>query len=358
MKHRVERHAEGLAAALLVLAGVLGCARPSTLFVPPAASVAIVPAPADASPPPVFAPAPAPVDSAPLAPEPPPPPSVSLADARRILFADDASAPTCADASIAAAVHCFLAARYSSDPRAAAVATSLYDATGDVAGLSSAETMEGGFRGVLHLVPELPVGARRKHLEWVASSVTDYDDFFQRLTEGVPQLPRYRWHALSLRFMRSVGRTTPSAYAEGWSIAYNVDGSLNTSRDAVRELLFHEIFHLNDSAHGDWSKPALGPIFDGLIARCHASTACLRPYAPSSTLVRGGTYYAFQPTNGDAVHEYAAELAIRYYEEERAILHGEPPLPRFKCGPTENGRAWTLLVNEFFGGIDRTPPCP
>ena len=30
----------------------------------------------------------------------------------------------------------------------------------------------------------------------------------------------------------------------------------------------------------------------------------------------------------------------------------------FKCGPPENARAWRLLVDEFFGGLDRTPACP
>ncbi len=141
-------------------------------------------------------------------------------------------------------------------------------------------------------------------------------------------------------------------------IAYNVDGSLNTSPDAVRELLFHEIFHLNDVAHGDWSPAAMGAIFDSIVARCHASTPCLAPYAPTTTLVRGGTYYAFQQNNGAPVREYAAELALRYYREQRAVMRGAPPAVRFKCGRPENGRAWTLLVDEFFAGVDRTAPCP
>src|SRR5262249_7923703 len=147
-----------------------------------------------------------------------------------------------------------------------------------------------------------------------------------------------------------------SAYAEGWDVSYNVAGSLNTSADAVRETLFHEIFHLNDAAHGTWSPNALGPLFDAIVSRCGANTACLRPYAPNSTLVRGGTYYAFQPGNG--VGEYAAELAIRYYRETRAAL-GKKPLAGapFKCGPEENARAWDLIVREFFGGADLSPGC-
>jgi hypothetical protein len=73
--------------------------------------------------------------------------------------------------------------------------------------------------------------------------------------------------------------------------------------------------------------------------------------------VRGGTYYAFQENNGDAVHEYAAELALRYYREQRAVLRGEPTGKRFKCGPPENAQAWGLVAAEFFRGEDRTGPC-
>ena len=75
-------------------------------------------------------------------------------------------------------------------------------------------------------------------------------------------------------------------------------------------------------------------------------------------MVRGGTYYAFQPNNGDAVHEYAAELALRYYRENRASMREEAlKKPGFKCGPPENLRAWSALSAEFFGGVDRTPTC-
>jgi hypothetical protein len=161
-----------------------------------------------------------------------------------------------------------------------------------------------------------------------------------------------------------VGRTTPSAYAEGWSVSYNVSGSLLVSADAVRETLFHEIFHLNDFAHGDWSGSQLRSIFDAIVSRCGTRVACLRPYAPGDTMVRGGTYYAFQPDNGEAVHEYAAELALRWYQEQRAVLRHEarlparlPARPAFKCGPEENRRAWEAMVAEFFGGADATPAC-
>jgi hypothetical protein len=141
-----------------------------------------------------------------------------------------------------------------------------------------------------------------------------------------------------------------------WRVAYNVEGGINTSADEVRDTLFHEIFHLNDAAHGEWSAAALGPIRDGIVARCGARTPCLRPYAPGKTMVRGGTYYAFQPGNG--VAEFAAELALRYHTEQRLVWQGKPVPQPFKCGPEENRRAWSLLVDEFFAGIDRVPDCP
>lgn len=171
--------------------------------------------------------------------------------------------------------------------------------------------------------------------------------------------PPYRWRALALRFFRSVGRVTPSAYASDWHVSYNVSGSLLGSEAGVRDTLFHEIFHLNDAAHQDWSARALRATFDFIVKKCTtANMACLAPYAPGETVVRGGTYYAFQPDNGDAVREYAAELALRWYTEHRAVQHGEK-LPRtpFKCGPPENARAWALMVAEFWGGIDQIPAC-
>ncbi len=354
--------ARARATALLFVAA---CSRPSAPPAPTVAQAMASPSASESVAPSASATAPAPPAAAAFSIAAPPPvaPRIGAAEARSLLFPPgDATAPACEDAGAVDPTPCLLAARYAAAPSAAAVARSLYETTGDVAGLLPAETMEGGFRGTLHLVPELPVRGRQRHLEWVASAAADYDDFFHRLTASDPDHARnpvpYRWRALGFRFMRSVSRTTPSAYATGWTVAYNVDGSLNTSRDAVRELLFHEIFHLNDAAHGDWSVRALGAVFDSIVSRCHVAMGCLAPYAPTDTRVRGGTYYAFQPDNGEAVHEYAAELALRYYREERAVLRGERPLAAFKCGPPENARAWHLLVDEFFGGLDRTPACP
>ncbi len=245
------------------------------------------------------------------------------------------------------------------DPEAGRAAADLYRVSGAVAGLLPQEHMDGGFRGQLLLVPELPIGGHRRHLGWVLAAHQDFERFFEGLRAIAPEKVRFRSRGLGYRFFRSHKRTTPSAYALGWNVAYNVVGSLNTSASGVRETLFHEIFHLNDFAHGDWSPGALGAIYDGIVKRCGTRAACLKPWAPGETMVRGGTYYAFQPGNGASVHEYAAELATRYYLEQRAILRSEAfGKPSFKCGPPENRAAWEAMSKEFFGGLDRVPPCP
>jgi hypothetical protein len=247
-----------------------------------------------------------------------------------------------------------VAARFEGDPQARRLALDLFDTAGDEVGVLPPQRMDGGYRGTLSLVPVLPVGAERQQLEWVAGALHDFDSFFADI--GRHGAPRYRWRGLTLRFFRTVGDTTPNAFAEGWTVAYNVHGSIDTSAPKVRETLFHELFHLNDADHGDWSPQHLTATQDAIERRCGQSTACLAPYAPTATIVRRGTYYAFQ--KGNDVHEYAAEVALRWYMEQRAVVRGETPTrPSFKCGPPENGRAWAAVTDEFFGGVDLVPGC-
>lgn len=375
------------ALALLALSACSSHAAPVPGPAPSAPTPALLPppgaAPAPTAVPVAPASAAAPAQAPSSAPDAPSDPAITGEQAVEILFADAAERAARAAACPAAAgdaerIRCLLGARYAADPAAATIALELFARDGDVAGVDEDHLFDGGFRGELHLVPELPVGRYRRHLDWVAASAKAHDDFFAALAARGGKPPseiRYRWRAIALRYFRSVGRTTPSAYAESgrlrggggrdWGVAYNVSGSLHGSASAVRETMFHEIFHLNDAAHGAWSSRALAPTFDRVVARCGTSMACLKPYAPNDTTVKGGTYYAFQPGNG--VHEYAAELAIRYYREQLAALGLEPatspgarglPGVPFKCGPPENAVGWELLVGEFFAGIDLSPACP
>jgi hypothetical protein len=188
----------------------------------------------------------------------------------------------------------------------------------------------------------------------VSAALHDFDAFFAATTKRAA--PRYRWRNLTLRFFRSVGNTTPNAFAQGWTIAYNVHGSIDTNPDQTRETLFHEIFHLDDADHGEWALKHLASVQDAILRRCGTSTPCLTPYAPTSTIVRRGTYYAFQP--GNDAREYAAEVALRWYREQRAMVRGDRPVrPSFKCGPAENRQAWDAIAAEFFGGVDLVPAC-
>jgi hypothetical protein len=294
-----------------------------------------------------------------------PEPFGTAEDAERALFLGAKS--TCAPGDTNdGRIRCMLAKKFAGEPRAMSLAVDLFGDTGDVAAVCAEETFDGGFRGMIHIVPELPVGRYQNHLEWVAGAMRDYDALFKKL-ETPEKQPKYRLHAILFRFFRSVGGTRPSAMARGWIVQYNVSGSLLRTETGARETLFHEIFHSNDFAHGDgglvragqsWSGGALRETFDAIVRKCGTGIACLAPYAPTDTIVRGGTYYAFQPDNGDAVHEYAAELALRWYKEQRALSRGEKLQKKpFKCGPPENARTWSLITQEFFGGIDSVPAC-
>lgn len=260
-------------------------------------------------------------------------------------------------------VECLIDRAYQGDAKARQLARALWKDSGDLAGVGPDELMDGGYRGQIHLVPQLPTGGHRRHLAWVVEATRSIDRFFTDLF-AEHAAPSYRWRNLAFRFVRSVAKRTPSAYATGWAVEYNVEGSLLTSAAGVRETLIHELFHVNDEDHGDWSGKTLKADYDAIVARCASaasparSIACLAPYAPGTTKVRGGTYYAFQQNNGEPVHEYAAELAVRYFTEQGEMLAGgKLSRPAFKCGPAENARSWRALVDEFFAGRDLVPAC-
>lgn len=297
-----------------------------------------------------------------------PAPEPSVAAIAAVLFVDPSAALEVCPERVPhdARVRCLFDERYKGDARAATLAHEMFVRWRIVAGVEPSTTMNGGYRGLIRIEPTVPTGDKRKHLEWVVGAFRDFDRFFDELwaygkahAASAPSRP-YRFRALTFRFARSVNVNRPSAWAHDWTISYNVNGSINLSADQVRETMFHEIFHLNDPEHGEsgafWSSRALAETFDAIVKRCGTSIACLAPYTPNETIVRGGTYYSFQPGNG--VIEYAAELALRYYREQRIALRSLPRVRAFKCGPPENARSWARMKDEFFGGIDATPPCP
>jgi len=241
-----------------------------------------------------------------------------------------------------------LRARFAEDPVAAESVWGLWEEHGVYAGPETERDFDGGWRGALRLFPALPVGDARPQLQWLSTALRRFAGFFLEHPS-----PAWRWRPDLLRFFRSTRDgapvRTPSAFAwiepDGtWAISWNVNGSLNTSAEAVAQTLFHETFHLDDAAHGGWSA-ALSPTWEAIRARCGAQTRCLAPYAPNGTRVKGGTYYAFNPGNG--VEEYAAELAVRYLLETEARDAGTP-LPAFRCLNADNRAAWDALVGTFF----------
>jgi hypothetical protein len=287
-------------------------------------------------------------------------PLVNVAEAQKILFLDAQPPPACANGTPKERIECLITARYASDPSARLVALAYFRERGGIAGVSPKEIYDGGYRGRIQFVPELPVGAYRKHLIWTTDAAQDVDTFFTTIERSANTPLAYRWREVHLRFFRSVGRTTPSAQVNDsqWALVYNVSGSLNSSASAVRETFFHELFHLNDFAHNDWSIRVIAPIISQIIARCGSNPSCFDPYTPTDVKVGGGMYYAFQPGPPTGI-EYAAELSIRYQTEQQARIEGRAlSKPAFKCGKPENAQTWKLMVDEFFGGVDYVPPCP
>jgi hypothetical protein len=291
------------------------------------------------------------------APAPPPEPHITEAQAERVLFPEGLPPGQPCEGQ-GDSVRCLVALRFEGRPEQSQ-ALALYDELGDIAGLEKEQDFDGGFRGIIHLVPELPTGAHAHHLAWVLSAQRQIGTFIAGIEQKATQPVRYRHRALAWRFTRSVGRATPSAYALDWEIGYNVSGSLLRSEARVRDTIFHELFHLNDQAHGQWSRRVLGALVDGIDSRCHHETSCLARYSPTPLKVKGGTFYAFQHDNGDMANEYAAELAQRYFQEQQEAAAGKVHSGGwFACGAPENAQAMKALAEEFFGGVDLTGGCP
>jgi hypothetical protein len=256
-----------------------------------------------------------------------------------------------------ARARCLIDLRYEDDADSRKLARAFFDETGNLPGLLREEEADGVRGTKVKLLPARPIGANRLHLVWVASAFRDYRSTLAALSDRAPghQL-RFRDRPVEIRFFYSEGARSPSAFAAGKALGYNLRGAVNVTEDAVRDTLFHELFHLNDGWDDTWSVRVLEPTYRAIVARCAGKRACLAPHAPTETTLEGA-YYSFSP--GSSVREWAAEIALRYYREQRVALRSEGPrAPAFKCLATVNHDAWTLLVDEFFAGVDLTPPCP
>lgn len=249
------------------------------------------------------------------------------------------------------AARCALDLAYADDQDARDLARELFETTGALPGRERARDIDAAYLGRIPVEPVLPTGPYRRHLVWLRDALSDIERVFAEVSRRAPQSVLFRTRPHGFRFFRTAQRTYPSAYAEHGIVGYNVEGPLHESADSVASTLLHEIFHLNDEGHGNWSARALGPIFARIVETCGDDDACLAPYAPAEDRADGGTYYPFDARTRD-VREYGAELALRWFREVRA-----PNTPPFKCGAPENAEAWRSLVDEFFGGFDPSGEC-
>jgi hypothetical protein len=297
-----------------------------------------------------------------------PPTSISALTAAALLYPESTDydlrrkeGEACKDGDDHKQIICLLERKYT-DKKDSDLAVKLYETVGAVAGLEVGHTREVGYRGIIQFVPELPIGIYQKQLVWVLEGFTDIDSMLRSFETTAKKEMPYRWYDMELKFYRTVKRKTPNAYATRWEMAYNVVGSMFKSQAVVTETLFHEIFHMNDEEHGVWSEKFLNDSYLKIIEGCSVKgkkvpdTKCLAPYSPGSVKVIGGTYYSFQP--GNDVREYAAELALRYYQEQHAYWkEDKKKMKPFKCMTEVNATNWKLMVDEFFLGVDLVPEC-
>jgi len=256
-------------------------------------------------------------------------------------------------------VDCLLDHQFGSDPDALALARKVASEHGIVLGSESPRVMQDGdYRGRVVVESAVPVGTDRQHLEILLRVFEETDRIFGAIADRASSPVTFVVKPRAVRFFRTANTTTPSAYALDGVISYNLRGELWTSLDSVVETFVHELFHLSDAAHGRWSERALRPTYERILAQCRDDQECLDRYAPYETKVDGGVYYAFHPTSD--VREYAAELAARYFREQKRQLDQgskEDVGATFKCQAPENEVAWRSLADEFFGGLDLVPEC-
>jgi hypothetical protein len=269
-------------------------------------------------------------------------------------------------------VPCLLEARYAGEAASLKTALALYARTGSVAGPDEERWVERRDGARAHLSPALPVGPARKPLERVAGALYDVNEFLAELGRLRGRSPRFRATGLRVRFFRLEGPGGAEVYAAEGQLAVPIDapparpargparGGAARAADArppvSRDDVLRALARLNDAEHGEWSARALEATYRAVVERCGGDARCLARYdprapggAPRSALFRPG---------GDPA-DYGAEVIVRYYAEQRAVLtRGHPDGPAFRCAAPENAAAWSLVSAEFFAGFDGGIPCP
>ena len=159
----------------------------------------------------------------------------------------------------------------------------------------------------------------------------------------------FRTRPYALRFYRTESRSFPSAWAQDGVVGLQRRGPLHQDGADIGAVLFHELFPPQRSGARALVGARARRRLRGHPSRCGNDERCLEPFAPDDVRVDGGTYYALDETTND-VREYAADLALRWLREHRALLRGDPLEDAlFRCKTPENAEAWRLVVDEFFG---------
>jgi len=281
-------------------------------------------------------------------------------EALRLSVLPDSAPNTCEQESAEDGfARCLLDLRFAEDGEALQIAKRLYAEHGVLSASEPPRIFEDdGMRGEVPVEPALPIGEERKHLEWFTQSLGVLDSVLAKIQAANTGALIFFPKPKVVKFFQTPSGATPSAYVVRDDIAYNIRGELWASPDSTFETIAHELFHIADGQRGDWSTRVLLPTYRAIVERCALSqdANCLDRYAPLETKI-DGAYYAFHPNN--PVFEYGAELAARFLREHRALLENRPLSAKsaFHCQAPENDVVWKQLANEFFGGVDLTPPC-
>ena len=99
-----------------------------------------------------------------------------------------------------------------------------------------------------------------------------------------------------------------------------------------------------------WSPNVLGKDFDFAVQKCGVGIPCLTPFTPNETIVRGGTYYSYQPGNG--VIEYAAERKIVLATRHEDVMEVLKRDLDFLIAPV-NAERMEQVNGPFILGMDR-----
>lgn len=252
---------------------------------------------------------------------------------------------------------CAIDTLYGDDSESLTLAHELFQQLGTLPGTGYVPAIDAGYLGELTTRAALPKGQYRHHLQWLVNGLRTIESVIAAVNSTTPEPIMFRTRPHAFVFYKTDVPSYPSAYAMENLVGYNLEGPLHESEEKVMSTLFHEIFHLNDAGHGDWSDRALSALFSTILETCADDDACLAPFAPDDTKVPGGTYYPFDPRTA-AVREYAAEIGERWFLEHRTIVErGEQPEQAFKCATPINAEAWSQIVSEFFGGVDLVAEC-